>query len=221
MPTLQFGVSVRRRVAIAWALALAGCAATPQPSMLRIEGRLEAPAAGRQDAPTDWVVELRDDSADRVLAEQRGRLAALQPTIPFVLSIDPARLDPTHRHSVRGALSVQGQVRWLSAARPVDVSRPAAIDIGSLRLEPHVSPGAFASTLDCGGQRMTLGHIGERLRLSGGPQVHDLTRVPGSRPQRYERPADPATFVELDDAGATISLQGRRLPRCTAVAPLR
>ena len=199
-------------------LLLAGCAATPS-SPLRIEGVLELPPAAVASAPADWVVELRDDSAERVLAEQRGRLAAAASDIPFVLGVDPARVDAAHRHSVRGALGVQGQVRWLSAPRPVDLSRPGRVDAGRLQLRPYVSPGGFASALDCGGQRLTLGYIGDRMRLSAGAQVHDLAAVPGSRPPRYAQPDDAGTFVQPDDAGATVSLQGRRLPRCTVLPP--
>jgi hypothetical protein len=166
--------------------------------------------------PADWVVELRDDSADLVLAEQRGRLAAASAAIPFALQVDPARVAPAHRHSLRGALQLRGQVQWLSAPQPVSLTGPR-IDGGSLPLQPYMSPGGFASTLDCGGRRLTLGFVGERLRLSEGTQVQDLQPLPGSRPPRFQNPGDPGTFVQTDDTGATVSLQGQLLPRCTRV----
>ena len=207
------------RLVLPAAFMLAGCTTPSLPSVLHLEGRLDGPAAGTLDAQAEWVVELRDDTSGRVLGEQRGRVAPPQPPIAFVLSVDAARLDPAHRHSVRGAVQLRGQVQWLSEPRPVTASA-ARVDVGSLRLQPHVSPGGFASTLDCGGRRITIGYIGEMLRLSDGPRVYDLAVVRGSRPQRFERPGEPATFVELGERDATVAVQGQRLPRCVAV-PVR
>ena len=198
------------------ALALTGCAAAP--TTLHIEGWLEGPPAGTLAAQAEWVVELRDDSADQVLAEQRGTVAAAQPPIPFALSVDAARIASTHHHSVRGALSVQGETRWLSAARPIELAPTTSISVGSLRLQPYVFPGSFASALDCAGRRLTLGYVGEQLRLSEGDRKLDLQAVRGSQPPRFELAGDPTTFVQLDDGGATVSLQGRSLAHCTAQA---
>lgn len=195
-------------------LVLAGCAATP-PS-LRIEGRIEGPAAPA--AAADWVVELRDERSGQVLAEQRGRVAQAQPPIPFVLQVDAARIEPGHRRSVRAALRVQGEVRWLSAPLLVQALPPAVVDVGSLRLQPYVWPGGFASALDCGGRLLSVGYLGERLRLIDGSAVHELSAVPGHEPPRFARADDPATFVELDGDAATVVLQGRALPRCAARA---
>lgn len=192
-----------------------GCALAPPPATLRIEGRLDGPAAGTLAAHSEWVVELRDDASGRVLAEQRGAVSATQPPIAFVLSVDAVRVDGSRPHSVRGAVRGQGGVSWLSEPRSAALDTPR-IDLGSLRLQPYRPPGAFASTLDCGGRRLTIGHVGDQLRLTDGAQQQDLVAVPGSRPPRYERPGEAATFVELDDAGATVSLQGQQLPRCAA-----
>lgn len=202
-------------LALAAALALAGCAAA-RPGTLHIEGRLDGHAAGSPGAPLDWVVELRDDTAQRVLGEQRGTLAAQQPPVRFQLTVDAARVDRSHRHSVRGALLARGSVKWLSEPRPVDLSQPRS-DAGSLRLRPYSDPGGFASTLDCGGRQLVAGHVGERLRLSEGALAIELELLPGREPSRFERAGDPGTFVELDERGATVSLQGTVLPRCTAM----
>ncbi|HOM12707.1 MAG TPA: YbaY family lipoprotein [Rubrivivax sp.] len=198
------------------AMALAGCT-MPPPAVVLIEGRLDGPAAAALGAQAEWVVELRDDTADRVLGEQRGRVAAQSPPIAFELSVDAARIDAAHRLSVRGAVRLRGQVQWLTEPRPITAAG-ARIDVGSLHLQPHVSPGGFASTLDCGGRRLTVGYLGDRLRLSDGPAVYDLAPVRGSRPPRFERAGDPATFVELDESAATVSLQGQLLARCAAAA---
>lgn len=200
------------------AAALAGCALAP-PAVVLIEGRLEGPAAAVLGTQAEWVVELRDDTAERVLGEQRGRVGAQQPPIAFQLPVDAARIDVGHRHSVRGAVQLRGQVQWLTEPRPIAPSA-ARVDAGSLRLQPYVSPGGFASALDCGGRRLVVGYLGDQLRLSSGPAVYDLVPVRGSRPPRFELATDPATFVELDESAATVSLQGQLLPRCTA-APSR
>ena len=138
----------------------------------------------------------------------------------FDLSLDASQLDPAQRLAVRGAVQVQGQVTWLSEPRPV-AAWPQRIDLGSLRLQPYVSPGGFASTLDCGGRRVTIGYIGERLRLSDGPRVLDLAPVRGSRPQRFERAGESSTFVQFDAQGTTVSLQGQQLPPCVSAGAPR
>ena len=215
---------MRAWLVLAAALALAGCAVAPaQPEWLRIEGRLDGPLAVRPGAPAEWLVELRDDDADRVLAEQRGTLSATQPPIAFALVVDAARVAPAHRHSVRGAVSVRGLVQWLSEPRAVAVDLHAApIDLGSLRLRPFTHPGGFASALDCGGRRLVAGYFDQRLRLSEGDRVLELQPVHGSQPPRFELAGEPSTFVQWHDDGATVSLHGQRLPRCTALPlPLR
>jgi len=205
------------RAAVAAALALAGCAQPlplSQGGLLRIEGRLEGPAPGSLGVPAQWVVELRDAEGERVLAEQRGTVAAGQPPIPFVLTHEVTAAAAAQRYTLRAALQLQGQVRWLSEPRAIET--PAArLDIGSLPLLPITHPGGFASTLDCGGQRVTVGYLGEQLRLSVGTQVHDLVAVRGSTPPRFERADDPSTFVQLDEHGAMVSLRGRLLARCS------
>lgn len=217
------GLTPRRvcaRPALAAVLALAGCALAPAPPELRhIEGRLDAPAPGLLATPAEWVVELRDDDADRVLAEQRGPLPPASAPIAFALTVDAARVVAAHRHSVRGAVRERGLVQWLSEPRAVDLRHEHA-DVGSLRLRPFPHPGGFASVLDCGGRRLVAGYLGERLRLVDGDRVLELQPVHGSQPLRFESAAEPSTFVQWHDHGATVSLAGQRLPRCVA-QPLR
>ncbi|HMO47268.1 MAG TPA: YbaY family lipoprotein [Rubrivivax sp.] len=196
---------------------LVGCVVAER-NTLRIEGRLDGPAAGTLPQPAEWVVELRDDSSGSVLAEQRGTVTGAQPPIPFVLKIDAARIDPAHRHSLRGAVSVQGVVRWLSVPLPVS-PRQARTESGSLRLQPYTWPGAFASLLDCGGRQLVAGYVGQRLRLSEGTRIVDLEAVAGSRPARFQQAGDLGSFVQIDgDRTATVSLQGTLLPPCSAQA---
>lgn len=209
-----------KAASMALACALAGCAVAPtQPEWRRIEGRLEGLPPGQLGAPAEWVVELRDDAADRVLAEQRGTLSATPPPIAFALTVDVARVDTARRHSLRGAVSERGLVQWLSEPRALDL-RDKHADVGGLRLRLFAHPGGFASVLDCGGRRLVAGYLGERLRLAEGDRVLELQPVPGSQPPRFERAGQPSTFVQWHDHGATVSLAGERLPRCVA-QPLR
>lgn len=206
----------RARLALAAMLVLGGCA-LPKPGLRHIEGRVDAPAL--LPAQAEWVVELRDDKLDRVLAEQRGKVSATQPPIAFALTVDAARIDPAHGYSVRAAVSERGLVQWLSEPRAVEL-HAAHVDIGSLQLQPFTHPGGFASVLDCGGRRLAAGYLGERLRLVEGDRVLELQPVHGSQPPRFELAGEPSTFVQWHDDGATVSLAGRRLPRCVAV-PMR
>jgi hypothetical protein len=69
-----------KAASMALACALAGCAvARRSPSGGDRPARGLPP--GQLGAPAEWVVELRDDAADRVLAEQRGTLSATPPPI--------------------------------------------------------------------------------------------------------------------------------------------
>lgn len=205
------------------ALALVGCASAPSlpPGTLRIEGRLVGPAAISLDAPADWVVELRAAQGERVLAEQRGTVSAGQPPIPFVLSFVPAwpatAAGEAPRLTLRGAVRVAGQVRWLSEPQPI-AAVAAQLNVGDVRLQPYTHPGGFASTLDCGGERVTIGFVGDKMRLTQGATVIDLVTVRGSRPPRFELAGEPATFVQVDGHSAVVSLQGRVLPQCTAAS---
>jgi hypothetical protein len=207
------------------ALALAGCGSAPSgpPGSLRIEGRLVGPAATSPDAPADWVVELRAAQDGRVLAEQRGTVSAGQPPIPFLLSFVPASPatapGEAPRLTLHAAMRVAGQVRWLSEPRPI-VATAARLKVGDVPLQAYTHPGGFASTLDCGGQRVTIGFLGDKMRLSYGTQFIDLAAVRGSRPSRFESAGESATFVQVDGDSALVSLQGRLLPPCSA-APLR
>jgi len=107
-------------------------------------------------------------------------------------------------------------VRALLALLALAVAVPAQaqVDIGGMRLQPFKHPGGFASTLDCGGHRVTIGYIGQQLRLSDGPQVFDLVEVPGARPHHFELPGDPSTYVIMDAESATVSVRGQVHPSC-------
>jgi uncharacterized lipoprotein YbaY len=203
---------------VAVVLGLAGCStagmqADGPDGAWTVRGHLGVPASAALPDGTQWVVELRDDTRDLVLAEQLGMLGQRPPTIAFSLSLDPSRWVPTHGHSVRGALRAQGRVHWLSDAMPLTPMR-GTIDVGVLPLAPFRFPGAFASTLRCGERSVSIGFIGERLRLSVGPELLDMDPVPGVVPGRFELAGEPTSFVVLDGQRATVSVRGQVFMPC-------
>jgi uncharacterized lipoprotein YbaY len=183
-----------------------------------VQGRLGMPMSAALPDGTRWVVELRDDTRDLVLAEQQGALDRRQPTLAFTLSVDAQRWEPTHAHSVRGALRAQGRVSWLSDAVPV-TPRHGTVDLGVLPVASFRFPGAFASALRCGEQSIRVGFIGDKLRLSVGPEVLDMDALPGSVPSRFELAGDPTSFVVLDGPRATVSVRGQVAAPCVPVHP--
>jgi uncharacterized lipoprotein YbaY len=205
------------------ALALAGCGTAGTPperpdAAWTVRGRLGVPVSAALPDGTQWVVELRDDTRDLVLAEQQGALDRRQPTIAFTLSLDAKRWVPGHAHSVRGALRSEGRVFWLSDATPVTPMH-GSIDVGLLTLAPFRFPGAFASTLRCGERSVSIGFIGERLRLSVGPELLDMDAVPAAVPSRFELAGDPTSFVVLEAQRAAVSVRGQAFAPCTIVPP--
>jgi Type III secretion system lipoprotein chaperone (YscW) len=163
---------------------------------------------------TQWVVELRDDTRDLVPVEQLGMPVQRPPTIAFRLSLDPQRWVPTHAHSVRGVLRSQGRVHWLSDSMPVTPMH-GTIGVGVLPPAPFRFHGVFASTLRCGERSVSIGVIGERLRLSVGSELLDMDPVPGVVPGRFERAGDPTSFVVLDDQPVTVSVRGQVFVPCS------
>lgn len=207
-----------RRGVLAAAL-LSACAAAPSSSGLSVTGVLDGPARGSLGARAEWVVEVRDAADARVLAEARGAVAAQSPPIAFALTVPADALRGARAPQLRGAVTAPGLVTWLTAPQPIPPHARESFDAGSLRLEPQVHPGGFASTLDCGGRRVTIGFVGAQLRLSDGALVVDLDAVPAALPTRFARAGQPSTFVQIDDAEVTVSVRGRLYPRCVAVPP--
>ena len=134
-----------------------------------------------------------------------------------MLTLPAAAHNAGQHYTLRGAVRVQGQVQWLTEPLVIEAAS-ARLDIGSLRLQPYTHPGGFASRLDCGGRSLTIGFIGDTMRLTQGAAVIDLVVVRGSKPPRFELAGEPATFVQVDGDRTVVSLQGRLLPPCTAAA---
>jgi hypothetical protein len=131
-----------------------------------------------------------------------------------------AEVAPTHAHAVRGALLLQSRVGWLTEPHALDLLRSSA-DLGTLPLAPVQFPGAFASSLRCGERSITIGYIGDQLRLTDGEQVFDMVAATGAPGHRFELAGDPTTFVQLGEQTALVSVRGRDYERCIAARPSR
>ncbi|HYN58092.1 MAG TPA: YbaY family lipoprotein [Rubrivivax sp.] len=198
----------------ALAVLLAACGTQPPVSTLSIRGQLAVP--GRVELPPDaqMVVELRDETTDRVLAEQRQPLREISSPQPFDLQLPRDKLVPGQQLKLRGALLMQGWAQWLSAPLAIDPGQ-ADIDIGTLSLTRAARPLAFQSTLDCGGRRFIVGMAGDTMRLLDGEMAHDLQAAPAASDSRLEAVGDSSTYVWADGSRATVSVRGVVFRGCT------
>ncbi len=215
-------------IAIAAALFLGGCAtrvgtgAPPggaperdeRPQALTINGAMTY--RERIALPPDAVavVELRDASrtGGRVLAEWRAVLKGRQVPVAFELSVDRAKLAVDARHTLRGAILVRGRAAWMTEPVAIDPSAPPA-DVGLLRLL-RVQPMAFASTLQCGDRSVTIGQVGNTMRIEAGGERFDLRPVPSASGARYEAVGDPSTTFWSKGDRAAIVVRGQPWPEC-------
>jgi uncharacterized lipoprotein YbaY len=198
----------------ALAALLAACGTQPPASTLSIRGQLVMPLHIELPPDAQWVVELRDETDDRLLAEQRQPLREISSPLPFELRLPRDKLLPGQRLRLRGALLMQGWAQWLSAPLAIDPGH-ADIDIGTLSLTRAARPLAFQSTLDCGGRRFTVGMAGDTMRLLDGEMAHDLQAAPAASDSRLEAVGDSSTYVWADGSRATVSVRGVVFRGCT------
>jgi len=160
------------------------------------------------------VVELREGpgTGGRVVAEWRASLKGRQVPVAFELNVDRAKLVAGARHSLRGAIFVGGRASWATDPVVID-SSSAAIDVGLLRLA-RVQPLAFASTLVCGDRSVTVGHVGETMRMEAGGETFDLRPVRSASGARYEAVGDPSTSFWSKGDRATVVVHGQPWPEC-------
>lgn len=198
----------------ALAMLLAACGTQPPASTLSIRGQLAVP--GRVELPPDaqMVVELRDETDDRVLAEQRQPLREFSSPQPFELRLPRDKLVPGQRLTLRGALLMRGWAQWLSAPVAIDAGR-ADIDIGTLPLARAARPLAFQSILDCGGRRFIVGMAGDTMQLLDGEMAYNLHTVPAASGSLLEAVGDSSTYVRADGLRATVSVHGVVFCGCT------
>jgi putative lipoprotein len=100
-----------------------------------------------QDNATAIVELIAEDAADSqpVVGEFRQDLKGAQVPISFTFNVEKERLATDQKYVVRGAINVDGQVRWLSEAVPVDLTQ-STLNVGTLLLRPFEAPAPFGLT---------------------------------------------------------------------------
>jgi len=192
-----------------------GGATTPlgePPQALTIDGSLAFRERIALPLDSTAIVAPREaSSADgRVVAESRVPLEGRQVPIPFTLLVDRARLAAGARDQFSGAI--------VSGGRPIRVTEPVeidaalrAIELGGLRLARYPAL-ASATTLHCGDQAVTVGHVGDTLRLTIGSEAFNLRRVAAASGARHEANVDPSTSFWSKGERATLVVRGQRYP---------
>lgn len=184
---------------------------------LSITGVLNSRAPVALPPDSVAVVELRDAAAPEgapVAAEHRTALQGRQAPVAFTLAVDRSRLAGGRTYQVRGGVVARGRIAWVSEPMTVDTSTTAAIDVGTLWIEP-VEILAFATTWHCGGQTVRIGVAdGDRLRMVFGTRGFDVHEIRATSGNRFEAVGDPATFVWDQGGRATIEIEGRALRDC-------
>ena len=167
-------------------------------------------------ADASAVVELREGSGTegRVVAEYRAALKGRQVPVPFELSVDRAKLAAGARHALRGAIQVAGRPAWTTELVAIDPSS-SPIDVGELRLTRH-QPLAFASTLRCGERSVSIGYLGDAMRMVAAGEIFDLRPVRSASGARYEAIGDPSTTFWSKGDRATVVVLGQSWPECVA-----
>ena len=160
------------------------------------------------------VVELRDNSDDRVLTEQRQPLCGSAAAVPFRLRLPRAQLAPGHAFSVRAAVLAQGWTQWLSEPVAVDPSH-SSIDLGTLALVRSQRPLAFQTRIDCAGRIFIVGMAGDVLTLRDGEMSVALKPAALAPDERFEAVGDASTFVQTQGRAATVSVGGSVYAGCS------
>lgn len=171
------------------------------------------------------IVEVREgSSADaRAVAESRLPLKGRQVPIPFTLAVDRARLATGARYRIHGTIASGGRPIWVT--EPVEIDTASrAIDVGVLRLVRYKAP-AFATTLRCGEQVVTVDHVGGTTRLTIGNEAFTVRQAAAASGARYEAVDDPSTGFWSKGERATLVVRGQRYPECAtaqgAATPFR
>ena len=223
------------RLAFACSVAMAlfaGCAGVPPPAAAsRFSGTLTWPDGGALPPGSELVVELRagpgPDAA--VLAERRAPVGGRSAPLPFELQVEPNSERPadlqhatTPAPRLRAGILQRGRPLWATAPLAVDADA-GPVALGQLPMAA-VEFMAFASTLRCGDQTLTMGFDGDELLLHIGDERLHLRAPPGGPYTLFTVPGDPGTSFLSQQRGGTLKLHGRILPECTDAAtpaPLR
>lgn len=152
------------------------------------------------------------DGFGRVIAAIRQPTDGAQVPLGFALAV-PEGQDLL----LRGGLSVDGEIRWLS--EPVHVAAGSdATDLGLVSLVPYRAMG-FSSRLRCGDLAAEVGFRGEGAILRVGPRQIELVPAVTASGAKFADPADEGTWVWSKGDAVSISLGGTTLPECATALP--
>ncbi len=194
---------------------LAGCAGEPalKPSVLSISGTLAY--RERIALPPDSValVELREAGASAPVAAERMELAGKQVPIQFVLPARRTDLAAGKTYCVRGSIEQGGEVRWLTAAAPIDPQQ-AAVDLGTLTLLAVQGSAPQAFAWRCGDQLIQTEQFGDKLRLQLGDAQYNLLQAETASGARYVTVDDPTTLFWSKGESARLMIRGHAYSEC-------
>ena len=94
------------------------------------------------------IVELKAADAaegEAVVGEFRQDLKGRQVPISFTFDVERERLAANKKFVIRGAININGQIRWLSEPLPLDITQ-STINVGTLMLRPFETPAPFGLT---------------------------------------------------------------------------
>ncbi|WP_310447750.1 META domain-containing protein [Thiobacillus sp.] len=194
---------------------LAGCAGESalKPSDLPITGALAYRERIALPPDSVAVVELREAGASAPIAVQRRVLAGRQVPIPFALSARRPALVAGKTYSVRGSIEQDGEVKWLSAAAPIDPQQ-AAVGLGTLTLLAVQGEAPQMFSWRCGDQLIQTEQFGDKLRLQLGDAQYHLLQAETASGARYVTVDDPTTLFWSKGERARLTIRGHAYSEC-------
>jgi heat shock protein HslJ/uncharacterized lipoprotein YbaY len=185
--------------------------------ILSIKGSLTYRARIALPPESIAVVELRDvsSSAQPVIKEQRFALGGRQVPIPFELTVDRSALLMSRQYNVHGAILLAGKPMWVTEPVSIDPAS-VSIDLGTLTMMPFRAQ-AFASTLRCGNQNVTVGYTADMMHLTVGKETIEMRPVEAASGARFVAAGDSTTTFWSKGDRATLVLRGQSFPECTRV----
>lgn len=161
------------------------------------------------DPGAQLVVELR--APHGIVGEFRADSDGRQVPLPFTVPTDDE--GPL---ILRAAIVTGTVTQWASA--PVAVPDGAEpVDLGMVLLQPFV-PMGFASRLRCGDALLDVGFVGDNAHLRFGGRVWVLPQAISASGARFNDGATPETEVWTKGNMAMVTIEGRSLPECEALA---
>lgn len=156
------------------------------------------------------LLEVRQ--GEKVLSELVAALGGAQVPLAFLLGVEagPGQV-------LTGGVMIDGQVAWITPpiALPAE-DKP--VDLGPMMMKRYVSPGGFASAMDCGGTPAVVGFTGpEGAVLTVDGTTYVLAQTVTASGARFSDGKTPETVFWSKGDTALITVAGKDLPECHTV----